>query len=374
MKVLVITGSLSRRAGGLFYSVPALTRELLNNGEAEVTVLGVRDEYYESDKGHWVGLNVVACRAVMIAGNFISLQMLLHVLFHRYQLVHVHGIWNFASLSARIASVIHGSSVVVSPRGMLDPWILSRSRYLKKFAWIIWERKLLESAIFVHALCKSEAESVGQVCPKANVFISPNGVHTEPHSAEIKRSKTSGAPAKRAVFIGRIHEKKGVEGLIDAWMRLPASLPWTLEIWGWGEPAYVRSLVALAASCDGRIAFKGEVYGDDKVRVLKSSDAFLLCSYSEGLPMAVLEALNFGVPCIISKYCNLDEAIEAGAAIEVNPDAHEFGNEIARALRDIEIHGERMRDAAQQLVAQKFTWSIIGREMADKINFELTGV
>ena len=71
------------------------------------------------------------------------------------------------------------------------------------------------------------------------------------------------------------------------------------------------------------------VFDLEKERVFRNSSAFILSSFSEGLPMAALEAMSYGIPCLISENCNLPETLNIGAAIKTNPSV----NEIIKSLK-----------------------------------------
>ena len=58
------------------------------------------------------------------------------------------------------------------------------------------------------------------------------------------------------------------------------------------------------------VKFLGYIKGDEKLAILKNTDIFVLVSYSEGLPMAVLEAIGCGCKVVISKECNIDDIEE----------------------------------------------------------------
>ena len=80
-----------------------------------------------------------------------------------------------------------------------------------------------------------------------------------------------------------------------------------------------------------RILVIKPAFGLEKEKIFKNSSAFILPSFSEGLPMAPLEAMSYGVPCLISENCNLNQAIKLGAALKTNPSV----DEIVKSLKKI---------------------------------------
>jgi glycosyltransferase involved in cell wall biosynthesis len=110
-----------------------------------------------------------------------------------------------------------------------------------------------------------------------------------------------------------------------------------------------------------KVIFTGPVYGAIKVRLLKEADAFVLTSYSEGQPMAVIEALGCGVPVLITTPCNVPEVAEAGAGLVVPPSLEA----IVPALTDI-MNEDRLRadmgKRARNLAESHFTWEKVAQQ------------
>jgi glycosyltransferase involved in cell wall biosynthesis len=178
-----------------------------------------------------------------------------------------------------------------------------------------------------------------------------------------------GAKRRTLLFLGRIHPKKGIKELLIAWSHATRDHPavaagWKLAIAGWDDGGHVRALEALAAELGlgpEQVAFPGPLYDDAKEAAFRHADAFVLPSYSEGLPMAVLEAWTHGLPAFITAECNLPEGFEQGAAVEVSTDPRALADVLARRLMggDLRAIGENGR----RLVAERFSWSTIVGEL-----------
>jgi poly(glycerol-phosphate) alpha-glucosyltransferase len=127
--------------------------------------------------------------------------------------------------------------------------------------------------------------------------------------------------SKRIVFLSRIHPKKGISELVKAWISLPKEslYGWRLDIYGWGEELHVRDLKSLLDThgADSTIAFHGPVFGDEKEKVLKEASLYILPSKSEGMPVSVLEAWSFGIPVIMTEFCNLNVGFDSNAALKI---------------------------------------------------------
>ena len=242
---------------------------------------------------------------------------------------------------------------------MLDPWAMAQSRLKKRVAWRLVERGHLQEAACVHALTAAEAEAVRALGIETPIAIVPNGVAL-PDPGEAPRR---GEGPRRLLFLGRLHPKKGLDPLLRAWRLLRVEAPavarrWHLDIVGWGEVGYQRRLRALAVQLgvDDGVTFVGPRFGADRDDSFRHADAFVLPSFSEGLPMAVLEAWSYGLPAFVTDACNLTEGYTAGAAIRIEPDAEALAATLARELDDDERLG-RVGAAGRRLVAERFTWA-----------------
>src|SRR5690606_27143605 len=109
--------------------------------------------------------------------------------------------------------------------------------------------------------------------------------------------------SRRLLFLARIHKKKGVDVLLNAWRRLEERHPdWELTIAGPDDGGYLDGMKQLAAALQlRRVDFTGPVYGERKSTLLQSSDLYVLPTHSENFGMTVAEALAHGVPAIVTK-------------------------------------------------------------------------
>jgi glycosyltransferase involved in cell wall biosynthesis len=174
------------------------------------------------------------------------------------------------------------------------------------------------------------------------------------------------------LFLGRIHPKKGLPNLIDAWARLKAKSraladEWALVIAGWSQGGHEEQLKKMVAEKGlGRdVLFLGPVYDKDKEACLRNADAFVLPSFSEGLPMSVLEAWSYGFPVIITAECNLPEGFAAGAAVEIRPQVDSIADGLERLLAMSEADRRQMGCTSRSLVAARFSWPKIAAEMIE---------
>ena len=351
MKIAHYSTFLSRSAGGLFYSVSGLSKAQADAG-LDVVVVGGADEFFEQDKGQWGPVPLMTNDLVL--GNYgLSARAMKQLATFQPDLSHVHGIWSAASFDARAFSLV-GVPVVVSPRGMLDPWILARRPTVKRVHAALLERPALSRA-HIHALNQSEYESVVKYLPRAatRTFVVPNGVEATVGSGHTERSGV--------LYIGRLHSKKQVIELARLWRSSDQLQATMLTIAGWGDHDYELELAATVEGAQN-VRFVGPLYGEAKSRALSSARFSILPSLSEGLPMAVLEGLQHGAIPIITDQCNLPELFDAGVAFQIKTDLSDLE---AVALAATRLSGDGADAMSQSGVAfsQRYLWSTIARRM-----------
>jgi poly(glycerol-phosphate) alpha-glucosyltransferase len=199
------------------------------------------------------------------------------------------------------------------------------------------------------------------------------------------------------LFLGRIHPKKGLVALLKAWAEIQNpksgiknSKDWELVIAGWDQGGHEAQLKNLCGelglqvssrawqedlklnSCklktsppeleSADVHFFGPAFGEEKDALLRSADAFVLPSFSEGLPMSVLEAWSYGLPMVMTPECNLPEGFASGAALEIRSSAGGFeGMRTLIEMTDQERAAMGMR--GRRLVEERFTWPKVAAQM-----------
>ena len=335
MKLGILTASMSRRAGGLFWAVKSLTGSIRDAG-CNVQVFAGEDEYSEQDQAVWgdIPLAVLPTRGPAAFGYQVGLTAGLEDF--DLDLVHVHGLWMYPSVVAKSWGQ-KGKPYLISPHGMLDPWAVQNSSWKKRLAGMLYENAHLRGAACIHALCDQEYAAIRNYGLSNPVAVIPNGVdlpNLETASLAPEWSQALSPESKVLFYLSRIHPKKGLVNLLHAWAQISRekeadSGPWHLVIAGWKQGSHQAELerLALDLGIEARIHFVGPQFDAAKAASFRRADAFILPSFSEGLPMAVLEAWSYGLPVIMTPQCNIPVGFEAGAALQVesNPESIALG-------------------------------------------------
>jgi poly(glycerol-phosphate) alpha-glucosyltransferase len=119
--------------------------------------------------------------------------------------------------------------------------------------------------------------------------------------------------------------------------------------------------------------FPGPLFGSEKTAALGRADAFVLASFSEGMPMTVLEAWAHRLPVIMTPQCNLPEGFQAEAALRVDPTISSLADGLARMFSMSDMDRRRMGDAGRRLVEERFSWDRAAEQLSSIYRWLLGG-
>ena len=382
MHVGFLGGAVSRLGGGLFEAQVALSAALRSRG-CGVTAFGTSDQFSDQDKSRWGGMQALAFPAVSLAGFAWSASMRDAVMKSSVDVLHLHTLWTYSSIIAQDWLRRNKKPYLVTPHGMLDDWAIRNSGIKKKIALQLFERKTLQRAACINAHTAKELEDVRRLGITTPVVVIPNGVVIPTLDEEYSK----GSEKKKMLFIGRLHPKKGLPLLIDAWAEICQKMRregWQLLIAGWDQNGHQQELVSRCNELGVRsesldagdrgfvnigegvdVAFIGPVFGNAKHRLMQQVDAFVLSSLSEGLPIAVLEAWSYQVPTLITSRCNLPESAELQIAYVVEPTRQSLSEGL---MQLIELPSKRLKEMgirAREVAKDRYSWDNVAQQLAE---------
>ncbi len=159
------------------------------------------------------------------------------------------------------------------------------------------------------------------------------------------------------LFLSRLHYKKGLDILADAFRRVAPLFPDVdLVVAGpdGGAEDEFRGRIR-QYGLEERVHMTGGLYGPAKIAALKRAACFCLPSRQEGFSVAITEALACGVPVAITDACHFPEVGEAGAGIVSPLDPMAVAAALERILEDPD-RAARMGAAGAKLVRDNYTW------------------
>jgi len=286
--------------------------------------------------------------------------------FGRVDVLHDNGIWLGHNHRLARLALERGIPRIVSTRGMLEPWAINHKRWKKRIAWWLYQRRDLASAFCLHTTAERESQNVQALGLGVPVCMIPNGVDmpevdTTIASGRCETPRREGC--KAALFLGRIHPKKGLPMLIEAWALIRPP-DWVLWIAGPDEKGHQAELerAVAATRLSEVVSFLGPLDGPRKRSALFDASLLVLPTHSENFGMVVAEALAHGLPVLTTTgtpWSILPER-DCGWWVEATVDgiAEGLSQATSRDTRNLQEMGARGRN----LMAAHFGWEQIAKQ------------
>lgn len=356
VKVLHTVSSLENRASGVTYCVEALADAQSRHG-IDATVFSIGEPGEQSAEGATYQAFRSDFAIIPILRTFrYSRAMAQAAARAGPEIIHTHGLWMYPNVMRT-----RGSKFVITPHGMLTPVALSFSPIKKALANALFQARALSAAAMLHATAESEHNDLRQLGLKQPVAIIPNGIDIP----DLRPSDNAQPKKKEVLSLGRIHAKKGLDRLIQAWAGLADVLPdWRLRIIGPDENGHAKELEALIQRLNLQsVSIEPPVFGPEKTALMSQVHLFVLPSRSENFAMTVAESLAVGVPVIATKgapWAGL-ETHACGWWVDHGHEALEAA--IRAALSLPESERAAMGARGREWMAKDFGWDSIAERM-----------
>jgi glycosyltransferase involved in cell wall biosynthesis len=280
---------------------------------------------------------------------------------NEYDLIHIHGL-NYHTFAAVLAGKWFGRGTLTKLANSGQASDIDKMRQNKKLMFTQQMLPMaLESDCFI-AINKdivSELKAAG--VPQQKIIELTNGVEVDEIVA--KEDYTLGSPI-RIVFVGRLHEQKGVDTLLKAFQLLLESHPQkSLSLQLIGDGPLRNDLVTLAERL-GVMPYVDFVGLSDQVlEYLHQADIFVLPSRAEGISNALLEAMSCALPVIVSQIPGNTDVVEhekSGLLVPPN-DAVALAISMAFLLERHELRSS-LGTKARQVVNERYSLDSVAEQ------------
>jgi len=292
--------------------------------------------------------------------------------FNRPHLVNLHS--TYIPLHAWIAVCARKNRIpyVVTPRGGMSRLALAHKRSKKRLGNLLFFDRLIRHAAAVH--CLTAGEQLQVLRWGRPTFVVPNGIDMpltqdpvmliDGFTREVQGTKQN----VLFLFLGRISTKiKGLDLLLSglAWARRSRdgqrARLWIVGPDPFRDKADLRNMAQRLGIADA-VVFGVPVSGLEKRAIFRAADVFVHTSRTEACPTSVLEALSWGLPCLLTPGTNIaDDVVAAGAGWRAEGTAESIGRAILKAI-SAEEDRRAMGQNARRLVERSYTWEIIARQ------------
>ncbi len=253
---------------------------------------------------------------------------------HEYDVIVINGIWQYHSFAAHRVLIKAKKPYYIFTHGMLDPWFKRAYplKHLKKYLYWWWgEYPVLRDAKQVLFTCEEEKIQARESfwpyrCQEQVVSYGTAGcIGDQDLQKQLFLETYPQLQGKRyLLFLSRIHPKKGVDLLIEAFSKVYSTADDTLLVIAGPDQVGMQSNLTQLAERLGvaeKIVWPGMLSGDLKWGAYLNADAFVLPSHQENFGIVVAEALSANVPVLISNKVNIwREIVEDNAGLVANDD------------------------------------------------------
>ena len=281
--------------------------------------------------------------------------------------VHGHGFYVGTNLVFGREARRQHKPLVYHCHGFFEPWILNRSRWKKHLVHWLFEDANFRHVRLWRALTEKEASQIRACGIRGPIVLAPVGIDPAMLAPPPDLDAPIDTPLvpnlvksrRRALFISRLHPKKGLDLLVPAWASLGKTVAdWELILAGPDEGGYAVTIDRLisAHGLSESVRRVGKVSAEAKVRLLHSADLFVLPSYSEGFPTSLLEAMACAAPVLATRECNFPEVTNSQAGWECDASVESVSAALRTALLADEAERKQRGLSGRKLVETRYTW------------------
>lgn len=284
---------------------------------------------------------------------------------------HLHGVWMRAMHYGAVAARRHRRPYVVELAGAYEPYPLSQ-KWLRKWIARRWfQDDLLHRAACLHVASAQEARGLRALGFKAPIAVTAVGVDMDAITGAQRDNEQAVPPwpelANRPflLFLSRVHPKKGIELLLQAWGKMDRRFDdWVLVIAGAGDPGYVEECRRAIADLglEKRCFWAGQVDESQKSWLYRHAGCYVLPSYSENFGNTVAEALAHATPVITTPHTPWTNLPAEGCGWMAETTVESLRDVMTQALEMNPAERQRMGEIGQRLIEKQYSLaSVVGQ-------------
>ncbi|MBV5329443.1 MAG: glycosyltransferase [Chlorobium sp.] len=367
MDIFFTIADIAPESGGPSRSVPSIAKHLSMQNGMNVSLLALDSASYRSPPAENFNFAVNyfpfddsrlgKLRSILRMRGHLSDQVKAHV---GSSIIHDQGIWQLNNHAAVAVAKKTATPIIVSLRGMIEPWSMSQKKLKKKIAWNLYQERDLNSVNLLHATAQQEAQNAANLGLRKPVAIIPNGVEVPQW-----RKRTVSMDAEKTIFfLSRVHPKKGLLNLVSAWQQVK-ELGWKIVVAGPDEAGHKHEVMSAinAAGLQDCFEFIGPIDDTAKWDWYFNADLFVLPTFSENFGIVIAEALACGVPVITTTGTPWQELNTHNCGwwvdVGVEPLVEALRHAISLSVSERAEMGRRGR----RLIEEHYSWGKISQEM-----------
>jgi glycosyltransferase involved in cell wall biosynthesis len=372
LKILIVVPTYypAFQFGGPIFQIHYLAKNLIKN-KILVTVC-------TTDKGNKTSVNSKIKKTVegvevfyfrrLFPKFYFSISMISFLLrnINKYELVHIHSIFNFPSAVSLIFSALFKKKIILSPRGILDEDLIkSKNAILKKFWLYLFKYILSRKVEVIHATTELEKKKIKFYFKNSNIKVIPNGFDL---NSFLKKNLKNNLNKKynkyfkkktNLLYLGRVEKKKNIDLILKSISK--AKLPnFTFNVVGSGDEKYLKYLCNLCCklNLNENVNFIDHLDNVSKIYFYQNSSHLLLPSKSENFANVVLESIFFGKSVLISEEVGLKDFVKKNNFGIICDSKKTFEKELKYLIKDKNIISNTKKYGKKSVI-KNFDWNKI---------------
>lgn len=367
MKILQVIQFFTPGRGGSV-AVPYYLSKYLADRNHEITILTTDFEFDKeyANSLEQKSINVIAFHSIVDVKLFSyspSMKKWLNNNVKNFDVIHLHNFRSYQNKIVHYYAKKYGVPYILQAHGDIPVTIEKHS--LKKLFDLVWGKKILFDATKVVALNETEKEDYKKMdVDEDKIEIIPNGIDLSeynnlPENGRFRKKFGIKDEEKIFLYLGRIHQIKGIDLLINTFADLTKKLDDLRLVIVGQDDGYLATVMKQIDDLNigNRVLVTGPLYGNNKLEAYVDADVYVLPSRYETFPLTVLEACACGVPVIVTNKCGIADSVEKFGYV-VEYDKSQLTDAILDLLGRDEIQlglGEK----GKKLMKDEFNWDKI---------------
>jgi glycosyltransferase involved in cell wall biosynthesis len=282
----------------------------------------------------------------------------------KLDVVHIHDLRTVQAAAAyilirqRVPYILQAHGVIPNTTGSLG--------WAKKIFDGLWGRRIVRDADGLIALSGDEADEYVRLgAAREKIRILPNGLDLTAYrhlpGKGCFRKRVGLRRQKLILYLGRIHNSKRIDLLIESFALLAGKLPDARLVIAGPDDGFLAAAREMAVNLGigGRVLFPGYLEGNDKLAAYVDADVFVTPRFT-GFPLTFLEAMASGLPVITTELGDSIEGIKGHAGLITRGQAGGLCEGMRRMLADRQLRS-RLSAGARKFV-RRFDWDAVGSQ------------
>lgn len=277
-------------------------------------------------------------------------------------IIHIHGVWMYPQFQSARYATNNNIPFIISAHGMYEPWLWTKGTLKKKLYTKLVVKQYFKKNSSFHAITKNEVISLKEIFgSNINIFEIPNLIEHE----KLKLTLDVNPYEKYFLYLGRLHEVKGIDLLIKAFAKLKRP---DIKLIIAGEfNKYKEELEELIKTqkISEKVIFTNLVKGNTKFSLYKNALAFVAPSHSEVIGMVNIEAAILNTPVITTYETGIDKRWNENGGILISLKEQNLYQALKKASEWSDDERNSRGKALGKFVIEHYSWGKRGTDWVD---------